>query len=327
MISDEYVLVLGKRLDDGGKKMKEVYAGKFYDEPVTIVYKQIRNIETNRTNWSVLSSNLKPYPCVISLQGYLTQSIDHTDYLIKVFEGYRYTVQELTGKKGWKWTETQLLRTLVELTNTCYMISKNGDFTPLQSLCPGRLLVTNEGQVKLPMLKRTYKKADKLNPFLPPDCRSPQNEGWAEYALAATVLYMALGGFPNSIHPPYNWPQLLSFIHSTHPILHSLLSLYLSPSPDRYHFSDLRAHVSLGNCFSLVRLNQIAVHKQLRLKSTECELVLREMKQATTRIKAESITLENLILKKECPSCSYIQELQTQLYIYRCRCGALNSLS
>ena len=326
MISDENVLVLGKRLDEGKKPVKEMYAGKFYDEPVTIIYKQIRNIDTNRSNWQLLSSNLKPYPCVISMKGYKTITIERIDFFITVFEGFRYTVAQLTAKPGWKWTETQLLKTLVELTNNCYLIQRSsGGVAELQSLCPERLLVTNEGQVKLPMLKKTYKKKVKLNQYLPTDGRFPNSAGWAPYALGATLMYMALGGQPDA-HLGNSWEAQLPRIATSHPVLHSLLRLYLCPDSEQYSFEELRACVSLGNCYALVRLNQLAERKQLRVKGTECGLLLGKLGSGVVQMAPTEIQREGKKIQ-DCKSCQQRKEVPSGILAYRCLCGALNLIS
>jgi hypothetical protein len=321
MIVDENVLILGKRLDDGKKPTKEMYAGKFYDEPVTIVYNQIRNIETNRANWHLLSSNLKPYPCVIVLKGYKTQSIGGADLLIKVFEEFRYTVKQLTEKPKWKWTETQLLKTLVELTNNCYLIERStGNVNELQCLCPGRLLVTSEGQVKLPMLKKSCKKQVKLQPYLPRDGRFPNSSGWAPYALGATILHMALG--PNfRLDVPLE--AQLSAITSTHPVLHSLLKLYICQDSEQYSFEQLRVRVSLGSCYALVRMNQLTDRKQLRVKERECAKLLQKLGTELEQVVPVRLQREKKIID-ECPSCLQRRDISSEVYAYRCVCGAIN---
>lgn len=326
MITDENVLVLGKRLDDGKKPTKEMYAGKFYDEPVTIVYKQIRNIDTNRANWQLLSSNLKPYPCVICMKGYKTANIERTDFFITVFEGFRYTVAQLTAKPGWKWTEPQLLKTLVELTNNCYMIQRSnsvqGDITELQSLCPDRLLVTNEGQVKLPMLKKRYKKLTKLQPFVPKDGRFPNYPGWAPYALGATLLYMALGGLPDP-HLDPSWEAQLTGIAASHPVLHSLLRLYLCADSQQYSFAQLRDSVTLGNCYALVRINQLANRKQLRVKEEECKRLIGKLGNGVLQVIPVEVKQEEKKVS-ECMSCLQRRDVRGDIKAYRCPCGALN---
>ena len=321
MISDQNVLVLGKRLDDGKKPAREMYSGKFYDEPVTIIFRQIRNIETNRANWHLLSSNLKPYPCVIVFKGYKTETIGGADLFIKVFEEFRYTVKQLTEKPKWKWTETQLLKTLVELTNNCYLIERSsGSVTELQCLCPDKLLVTSEGQVKLPMLKKSFKKLAKLQPYLPNDGRYPNSSGWAPYALGATILYMALG--PNfRIGIPAQ--DQLPTITSSHPVLYSLLKLYICQDSEQYSFEQLRERVSLGSCYALVRLNQLTDRKQLRVKERECVKLLQKLGPELLQVEPVRLQREKKI-NAECPSCLLRKDLSVEVYAYRCACGAIN---
>jgi len=323
MITDENALEISEKLAWPSKRSAstEYYSGFLYDEPATLQYQPIKGPLSAQDTMKQLALNKDEHPGIIKLLGYKPDHLYNGDYLIKIFESFTQTVQTAT-QNGLVWSEARLLRTLVDLSGAGELLA--GRQIRHGRIAPSFLLITAQDcLIKLPLVKQKPSSRDLQSPFSAPEVRNHQRIreiGLADvYSLGATLAYMCLGRVPAEVDAGYRtWLDYRTEIAFQYPLIGSILpKLLVAEQEERYNFRHLKALVGVGDCFALLRMNQILGQRLIRENAAEMVLLCKVVGQTFGEVEVK----RRMYLT--CKSCKAREEDIGQAG-YSCPCGSLN---
>ena len=323
MITDENAIEISEKLPWPSRNpgSSEYFSGFLYEEPATLKYQQIRGTTSAQDTMKSLALNKDEHPGIIKLLGYKPDRLYNGEFLIKIYEPFSYTVKAAI-QEGQIWSEARLLRTLVDISGAGEILARRG--IRHSRISPDFLLVTTQDcLIKLPLVKEKPPTNDQQSPFTAPEIRNRdqiQEIGLADvYSLGATLAYMCIGTLPTEVVSGHHtWLDYQEEIALKYPLIASLLpKLVATKQQERYNFKHLRAVVGIGDCFALLRLNEILTRKEVKTSNKEimilCRIVGRTFGEVEVRKRVYLV----------CNSCKAREEDIGQAG-FSCSCGALN---